>query len=140
MSVPPNIMQMMQQRTPAAPGVGAGAAPGANPTGPTPPAAAPISQPQEKKGLKAAAMTNVHIAANMLEEALPAFGSETQEGQKILSALKVIGLLLAKRDNSDLVPAEVMQMVRGLPQAGGGSQVQKQILQSMQQAQQPRMQ
>lgn len=101
--------------------------------GPTPPAAAPISRPQDKKGLKAAAMTNVHIAANMLEEALPAFGSESQEGQKILSALKVIGPMLAKRDTSDLVPAEVMQMVKSLPQMGGGSQVQQEIMKRMQQ-------
>jgi hypothetical protein len=81
-------------------------------------------------------MTNVHIAANMLEEALPAFGSESQEGQKILSALKVIGPLLAKRDSSDLVPAEILQMVKSLPQMGGGTQVQQQIMRQMAQGQQ----
>jgi hypothetical protein len=96
-----------------------------------PPGAAPMSGPQDKKGLKAAAATNVHIAVNMLEEALPAFGSESPEGSKILAALKSLSSLVAKRDSSDLVPAEVLQMVRRLPQMGGGTNVQRQILQQM---------
>jgi hypothetical protein len=144
MSVSPELMtQMMQQRGAGSAGgasaspPGAGMPPGAGaPQGPGPPAAAPISKPQDKKGLKVAAMTNIHIAANMLEEALPAFGSESQEGQKILSALKVIGPLLAKRDSSDLVPAEILQMVKSLPQMGGGTNVQRQIMQQMAQGQQ----
>ena len=102
-----------------------------------PPAAAPMSTPQEKKGLKAAAATNIHIAVNMLEEALPAFGSESQEGGKILAALKSLSSMVAKRDTSDLVPAEVLQMVRQLPQMGGGTQVQQQILKQMQGQGQP---
>jgi hypothetical protein len=92
-----------------------------------------MSKPQEKKGLKAAAQTNVHIAVNMLEEALPAFGSESPEGAKILSALKSLGSLVAKRDTSDLVPAEVMQMIKRMPQQGGGTQVQQEIMKMMQQ-------
>ncbi len=146
MSVSPELMtQMMQQRGQSPPAGGASASPpgagmppgaGAPGQGPGPPAASPISKPQDKKGLKVAAMTNVHIAANMLEEALPAFGSESQEGQKILSALKVIGPLLAKRDSSDLVPAEILQMVKSLPQMGGGTQVQQQIMRQMAQGQQ----
>ena len=77
--------------------------------------------PQDKKGLKAAAATNVHIAVNMLEEALPAFGSESAEGGKILAALKSLSSMVAKRDTSDLqeVPAEILQMVRRMPQMGG---------------------
>jgi hypothetical protein len=96
-----------------------------------------MSAPQEKKGLKAAAATNIHIAVNMLEEALPAFGSESSEGGKILAALKSLSGLVAKRDSSDLVPAEVLSMVRNLPQMGGGTDVQKQIMQQMAQAKQP---
>jgi hypothetical protein len=90
-----------------------------------------MSGPQDKKGLKTAALTNVHIAVNMLEEALPAFGSESPEGQKIIRALGIVGPLVAKKDNSDLVPAEILSMVRRLPQMGGGSNVQRQILQQM---------
>ena len=96
-----------------------------------------MSTPQDKRGLKAAAQTNVHIAVNMLEEALPAFGSESQEGGKILAALKTLSSMVGKRDSSDLVPAEILQMVRQLPQAGGGTDVQRAIMQQMQQKQPP---
>jgi hypothetical protein len=93
-----------------------------------------MSKPQDKKGLKAAAQTNVHIAVNMLEEALPAFGSESPEGGKILAALKTLSSMVAKRDSSDLVPAEILQMVRRMPQMGGGSAAQQAIMKQMAQA------
>jgi hypothetical protein len=96
-----------------------------------------MPQPQQKEGLKAAAMTNIHIAANMIEQAIPVFGSETEEGKKLLKVLQILGPMQAKRDSSDLVPAEVLQMVRNLPQAGGGTEVQKRIMQIMSQAGKP---
>lgn len=122
--------------------------PAAAPTLPTPsnlggagtpasPAAAPLSSPQKKKGLQAAGLTNVHIAVNMLEEALPAFGSESDEGADILKALNILRKHIQKKDHSDLVPAEVLQMVSRLPQMGGGTQVQQQILQQLKQRQPP---
>jgi hypothetical protein len=92
-----------------------------------------MSTPQDKRGVKTAAHTNLHIATNMLEEALPAFGSESPEGGKILQALKILGSLVGKRDTSDLVPAEVMQMVKRMPQMGGGTDVQQQLMKMMQQ-------
>jgi hypothetical protein len=116
------------------PGATAGAAPGAGSTV-QPPAAAPFSKPQDKQGLKAAARTNLHIALNMLEEALPAFGGESPEGQKISRMIGELGKLFGKHDDSDLVPAEIMHMVRQLPQMGGGTDVQRKILQQMQQQQ-----
>lgn len=82
--------------------------------------------------MKAAAGTNIHIAINMLEEALPAFGAESDEGQKIMKALTTLGPLISKKDNSDLVPAEVLQMVRSMPQMGGGTDAQRMIMQMMQ--------
>lgn len=143
MSVPPEVVkQMMEQQ-----GGAAGAAGGPKPQGSAPsmpgqnpqqsPAAAPMSTPQSKKGLQAAAQTNVHIAVNMLEEALPAFGSESPEGQAIIKVLGSLAKLVGKRDTSDLVPAEVLQMVRRLPQMGGGTDVQRQIMQQMSQKQAP---
>jgi hypothetical protein len=120
---------------PGGPQAAAAAAPGAKPPGQSP-AAAPMSTPQDKRGLKAAAHTNIHIAVNMLEEALPAYGSESPEGAKILAALKSLGSMVAKKDTSDLVPAEILQMVRRLPQMGGGTQVQQQIMKMMSQAKQ----
>jgi len=69
---------------------------------------------------------------NMIEEALPAFGSESDEGDACIKALGILRKIAGKRDSSDLVPAEVMQMVRQLPQMGGGTDVQRMILQQMQ--------
>lgn len=136
MSVPPELMQQMTaQKPPGPPGGAPGMPPGMGGQGG--PAAAPMSTPQKKKGLQAAAATNCHIAVNMLEEALPAFGSESPEGQKILKALQQLSSLVEKRDTSDLVPAEILQMVRRMPQMGGGTQVQQQILKQMQQPQPP---
>jgi hypothetical protein len=141
MSVPQELIQKAMQggapppsQMPGAggPAAAAQAQPGAQPPGQSP-AAAPMSSPQDKRGVKTAAHTNVHIAANMLEQALPAFGSESPEGMKVLQALKILGSLIGKKDSSDLVPAEILQMVKGLPQAGGGTAVQKQIMQMMQQ-------
>lgn len=115
----------------AGPG-GAGGAGGAKLPQAQAPAGAPIPKPQDKAGMKAAAGTNIHIAINMLEEALPAFGAESDEGQKIMKALTTLGPLISKKDNSDLVPAEVLQMVRSMPQMGGGTDAQRMIMQMMQ--------
>jgi hypothetical protein len=101
-----------------------------------PPRGSPMSTPQNKAGLQAAGLVNIHISVNMLEAALPAFGSESPEGKDILRCLSILGKHIAKKDNSDLVPAEVMQMVSRLPQMGGGTAVQRQIMQQMQQQQQ----
>jgi hypothetical protein len=82
-------------------------------------------------------MTNLHIAVNMLEQALPAFGSESEQGAAILKCLSTLSKFVAKKDNTDLVPAEVMQMVSQLPQMGGGTQMQRQIMQQMRAQQAP---
>jgi len=90
-----------------------------------------MAKPQEKEGLKESARVNVHIAMNMLEQALPVFGSESKEGGSILKILGMLGKEFGKQDASDLVPAEVLQMNKALPQAGGGTEVQR-MLQQMQ--------
>lgn len=102
-----------------------------------PPAASPMSTPQNKTGLQAAGMTNLHVAVNMLEQALPAFGAESEQGEAIIKCLSVLRKHVAKKDTSDLVPAEVLQMVSQLPQMGGGSDIQRMITQQMKQPQAP---
>ncbi len=91
-----------------------------------------MAKPQEKAGIKEAARVNIHIAMNMLEQALPAFGSESKEGKSVLKILSMLSKEFGKNDASDLVPAEVLQMNKSLPQAGGGTEVQ-QMLAKMQQ-------
>jgi hypothetical protein len=93
-----------------------------------------MSKPQDKRGLKAAAATNLHIATNMIEEALPRYGSESPEGQKLIKALGILGSIIGKqKDNSDLVPAEVLALNKNLPQMGGGTEIQQQIQKMMMQ-------
>lgn len=130
MSVPPEVMAKL------AGGGGAqqppqGGAPGMPTAGPKP-GGAPMAKPQEKEGLKEAARVNIHISMNMLEQALPIFGSESKEGKSILKILNMLAKDFGQNDASDLVPAEVMQMNKALPQAGGGTEVQR-MLQKMQQ-------
>jgi hypothetical protein len=102
-----------------------------------PPAGAPLASPQNKTGLQAAGTTNLHVAVNMLEEALPAFGSESEQGETIIKCLNLLRKHVAKKDTSDLIPAEVLQMVSRLPQMGGGTDIQRQIMQQLRQPQQP---
>lgn len=133
MSVPPEVMAKLAGGGGGAPAAGGMPKPGA----PMPPAAgpkpggAPMAKPQQKEGIKEAARVNIHIAMNMLEQALPAFGSESKEGKSVLKILSMLSKEFGKQDASDLVPAEVLQMNKALPQAGGGTEVQ-QMLQKMQ--------
>ena len=133
MSVPANLMkQMIAQQGKAGPPNG-GAATSMGPTSDDartmPPAAAPFSTPQEKRGLKATALAHVQIATTLLEQSLADLGHETEEGQTVYKAIQSLSKLTGQRgnDNSDLVPAEVMAMVKQLPQMGGGTPVQQEL-------------
>lgn len=88
-----------------------------------PPMASPMSTPEPKMGNREAAMINISMAMDLLEQSLPALGSESPEGQKVLSAIRgmsgIIGPKKAKTD--ELQPAEIMQMLQTLPQAGGAT-------------------
>lgn len=134
MSVPPQLMRQMAAQSGNPPAQAPQQGPASDAARTMPPAAAPFSTPQEKRGLKATAMSNVHIAMTLLEQALPDLGSETPEGQAVLKSLHGLVKIAAHRDNSDLVPAEVMQMVKQMPQMGGGTPVQQELIrQQMQQ-------
>ena len=122
MSVPPELMKLI------AGGGGKGGVPPMNPAAggqaPTGPAgAAPMSTPQPAQGEKQSAMVNVSIAMDLLEQTLPALGSESEEGRTVLQCLaglsKKFGHTRSK--SQELVPAELMQMMQSLPQAGGMS-------------------
>lgn len=136
MSVPPEILAMMQ---------GGGQQQGQPPQPNMPPSGAetlgapmgsPMATPQPKTGLQAAARTNIHIAMNMLEQALPVFGSESDEGKAILQTLSKLATKFGKSDDGDLVPAQIMQLMRSEPSLGGGSP-QQQIMQQQQAPQMP---
>ena len=112
MSVPPELLKTIA------------GGPGQRPTGmggpieaaagsTQPPVGAPMVTPQPKEGEKAAAMVKIEMALNLLETALPPFGSETPEGAAILGALRTLtGRFGEKRQKAkDLVPAEMRQLM-----------------------------
>lgn len=100
---------------------------GGQPTGaampPEPPAgpiASPMSTPEPKMGTKEGALVNLSMALDLIEQAIPSLGSESPEGQKAMLAMKAISGLLGPRKpkTNELQPAEIMQLLGSLPQAG----------------------
>ena len=84
------LMSLIQsQRDSATPG---GLPPTPEAAGPgdagAPPMSAPMSTPEPKMGNREAAMINVSMALDLLEQSLPALGSETPEGKSILQVLR----------------------------------------------------
>jgi len=88
-----------------------------------PPMASPMSTPEPKMGSKEAALINISMAIDLLEQSLPAFGSVSDEGKKTLNAIRVLsGLIGQKKGKTDeLQQSEILQMLQTLPQAGGAT-------------------
>lgn len=89
----------------------------------TPPMSAPMSTPEPKMGNKEGAMVNISMAMDLIEQALPNFGSASPEGQKALAALRTLTGLLGqkKQKTNELQQSEIIQMLQNLPQAGGST-------------------
>lgn len=87
------------------------------------PVSAPMSTPEPKEGDKKNAMINVSLAMDLLEQTLPALGSESEEGQSVVNVLRTLGTKFGhtRSKSQELVPAELMQLMQNLPQAGGMS-------------------
>ena len=96
---------------------------GAAPTPPPPPMPTPMSTPEPKAGVREAALVNISMALDLIEQSLPALGSESEEGKKGLSALSTLtGILGPKKQKAgELQNAEILQLLQNLPQAGGGT-------------------
>jgi hypothetical protein len=82
-----------------------------------------MSTPEPKMGSKEGAMINIGMAMDLLEQSLPALGSESPEGQKALAAIRSLSGLMGPRKNktNELQQSEILQMLQTLPQAGGAS-------------------
>ena len=100
-------------------GIAVGEAPPGNP----PPMPTPMSTPEPKAGVREAALVNISMALDLIEQALPALGSESMEGKKALSALANLTSVLGpkKQRAGELQNAEILQLLQNLPQAGGGT-------------------
>jgi hypothetical protein len=88
-----------------------------------PPMASPMSTPEPKMGNREAAMINLSMAQDLIEQALPAIGSDSEEGRAAIAAISAINKVIGakKSKTSELQPAEILQMLQNLPQAGGAS-------------------
>jgi hypothetical protein len=86
-----------------------------------------MSTPEPKAGNKEGARINVQMAMDLLQQSLPAFGSDSEEGKAILEIMKKLGTAFGAREaqTRELVPAEILQMISTLPQAGGASPEQR---------------
>ena len=96
------------------------------------PGATPMAAPQKKEGKDQRAMMQVHIAMNMLEQALVTFGTESDEGAAVLKVLTTLGKKFGDSSTDDLHAAELQEMVASNPSSGGGSEMQQKILGMMQ--------
>ena len=127
------MMELIQQgQAPENTDIPSPGAAGSSPDSSTPPMASPMSTPEPKMGSKAAANINIQMAMDMLEQSLPALGSESEEGQQIMKSLASLHKMFGKREakNRELIPAEILQMIQTLPQAGGASPEQRSIAQA----------
>jgi hypothetical protein len=89
----------------------------------TPPMASPMSTPEVKKGEQEKARLNVMMALDMLQSAIGAFPPDTDEGATIQKVVADITRRFGEResDTRQLIPAEILQMIQTLPQAGGAT-------------------
>jgi hypothetical protein len=125
MSVPPDkLMQLMKQgqasqgQKPAEP-----APPQSISDAETPPMSSPMSTPEPKMGSKEGALINIGMALDLIEQSLPALGSESDEGKQAMNAIRTLSGMLGTRKNktNELQQSEILQMLQSLPQAGGMS-------------------
>jgi hypothetical protein len=74
-------------------------------------------------GEREASLLNISMAMDLLEQALPALGSESEEGQKVLNGIRTLTTILGAKKSkvNSLQPTEIMQMLQNLPQAGGAT-------------------
>ena len=97
------------------------------------PVGAPMSTPQPKEGDKLAAKNQVTIAMSMLEQALMAFGSHSEEGRLVMDVLSKLSKSFHKEENNELVPSQLMSMMQSMPQVGGGTPEQQALMKAQQQ-------
>ena len=101
MSVPPDkMMELIKNQQPGgAPAPNITPEPQANgmSDSSTAPMGTPMSTPEPKMGNKEGAMVNLSMAQDLLEQALPSVGSDSEEGKAILNAINVINKVIGPR-------------------------------------------
>ena len=89
----------------------------------TAPMSSPMTTPEVPKGNQEQARLNVMMALDMLQQALGTFGEESEEGQTLARVVSDITRRFGEREAStrELMPAEIMNLIQTLPQAGGAT-------------------
>lgn len=89
----------------------------------TPPMGSPMSTPEPKLGNKEGALVNIGIVIDMLEQSIPAFGADSEEGRVVMDTISKLNKMLGgrKAKTNELQQAEIMQLMQTLPQAGGAT-------------------
>jgi len=123
MAAPNDRLMELLARGQNAPRAGAAPMPEPTPNDVTPPMGAPMMTPEPKMGNKEAALINVGLALDLLEQSLPALGSDSDEGTKVMAAVKSLTGMMQPRQakTGELKNAEILQLLQSLPQAGGAT-------------------
>lgn len=89
----------------------------------TAPMPSPMTTPEPQQGNMEQARLNVMMALDMLQNALQTFGMESEEGEALSDAVEELVSKFGEResDTRQLMPAEIMNLVSTLPQAGGAT-------------------
>ena len=89
----------------------------------TPPMPSPMSTPEPQAGQQEQARLNVMMALDMLQNALQTFGMASPEGQTLQDVVSKITSKFGERESEtrQLMPAEIMNLIQTLPQAGGAT-------------------
>jgi hypothetical protein len=76
--------------------------------------------PKKPGGVMEGARVDCLLAQKKLEQALATFGSNSDEGKGILDAIRALSKAFGKQegDTEQLMPAEIKQMLQGLPGPG----------------------
>lgn len=115
-AIPPDRLKALMSPGDDAGATGAATAPEA----PSGPLAAPMSTPEPKMGDKEGALVNLAMALDLIQQAIPALGSDSEQGKKATAAAQALNGLLgpSKPKTDELQSAEIMQLLGSLPQAG----------------------
>lgn len=89
----------------------------------TPPMSSPMTTPEPQAGNMEQARLDVMMALDMLQKAMQVFGMESEEGESLSEAIEELVSKFGERESEtrQLMPAEIMNLVSSLPQAGGAT-------------------
>jgi hypothetical protein len=82
------------------------------PQTPAGPQGAPMAQPSPNDGAKQMGIVQVETAMQLMEQALPTLGSNTEEGAAVLKAMTALAKAFNRQKSKDLVPAQIQEMAR----------------------------